>query len=106
MHVRCKLTGGERIAAVAKLAADIAGLLCPVGFVVEGGEDFAFERLPAFGVDRMGDVAVHFHAFSGGNHAWELHAALVAEAGVEVILGAAAGATGHDFPRRHRDEKS
>jgi hypothetical protein len=88
------------------LFGDIAGLFGAAKFDPEGGEDFLFNLLPAIAIDGMRDVAVHFDAFAVGDHGGELCPALIAEAGMEMVFGAAGIAARHDFAGRHRDKKA
>ena len=99
LWLRFHFRWSKSFSAVAELAGDVAGLLGALGLSLEGVEDFSFDHLAAFGVDGVGDVAVHFDAVADAlrGQAGELGAALVAVASVEVVFAAALRAGSHDF---------
>jgi hypothetical protein len=99
--MRGQFTRRKRVAAVSQLFGNIAGLLRAANLVSKGGENLLLNRLAALGVDRVSHVAVHFYAFAVGRHSRKLCPALIAESRMQMVFGAAPGATGHDFTRGH-----
>ena len=100
---------------------DVAGFLGAFDFAVEGGHHFALDGLAALGVDGVGDVGVELEAgvtptvtaetvaiavlISLETTFIEVGAAVIAEAGAEVIFVAAAGAVVGELSTGHGEEE-
>jgi hypothetical protein len=94
---------------------DVAGLLGAFYFFVESQDDFLFDGLAALGVDGVGDVGVEFQAAVAVVVAVlvfleavfiQRGAAVVAEAGAEVVFFAAAGAVVGQLSAWHGEEEA
>jgi hypothetical protein len=93
---------------------DVAGLFGPFDLFVEGFEHLMFDGLAAFGINGVGDVGVEFEAVVAVVVAVlialetvfiEWGAAIIAEAGAEVIFFAAARAVVRQLSAWHGEEE-
>jgi hypothetical protein len=97
-----------------KFRRDIAGQFALLDLILIRVNRLAFDLKPAFSVDGMGDIGVEFEARPAMHSALHLHAAVfvealaavVAEAGAEVIFLSASAAAIAQLATGHRQEKS
>ncbi|HEY2589808.1 MAG TPA: hypothetical protein VGI81_28955 [Tepidisphaeraceae bacterium] len=96
-----------------KAGRDVSGLFAPFQLPLIGLHDLIFDLVAAIGVDRVRNVGMELQPVLITLSVAELQiaffvqslAAMVAEAGTQVILLPAGGAVVGQFARRHRKEE-